>query len=169
MFPLRKNKSKGATYAIKCISKLVKSNYSIKIITFGDFKKRDIPESIRNNVEHYYLPTRAQLRLLYNKSKIFVLPSLVEGMSLPPLEAMACGCAVVVTNNGGVNEYIKDNVNGSLCPNKNVYCLYNKVLYLLNNESKRQQLVRRGLKTAREYSYEKMVNSFISLMKKYLV
>ena len=47
----------------------------------------------------------------------------VEGMPLPPLEAMACGCAVVVTDNGGINEYIKDGVNGLICPIRDSDCL----------------------------------------------
>lgn len=166
MFPLRKSKSKGAKYAIQCIKKLIKNYKQIKIITFGDFTNNEIPQSIRYKISHYYLPTRSQLRILYNKSKIFILPSLIEGMPLPPLEAMACECAVITTDNGGVNEYTANNVNCLLCPTKNSTCLYTKIVYLLKNKDKRQQLVRIGLETAKQYNYEKMINSFIKLIKR---
>jgi glycosyltransferase involved in cell wall biosynthesis len=168
MFPLRKNPSKGSKYAFECIEKLLRKHRDINVIAFGDYNKKELPEVLKNKIEYYFLPTRKQLRELYNRSMIFVLPSIVEGMSLPPLEAMSCGCAVVVTDNGGVNEYIKDNVNGLLCPIKNADCLYNKIIYLLNNRHKRLQLVNNGLKTAKEYGYENMVRSFTDLITTYL-
>ena len=35
---------------------------------------------------------------LYNQASCFVFPSLYEGFGLPPLEAMACGCPVLVSD-----------------------------------------------------------------------
>ena len=44
-----------------------------------------------------YLNDR-ELRDLYSSCRVFVYPSLYEGFGLPPIEAMACGAAVVVSN-----------------------------------------------------------------------
>lgn len=54
-------------------------------------------------------PNVEELRRLYNWADIFIFPSKNEGWGLTPIEAMACGCAVVGTNTGcmidlGVNE-----------------------------------------------------------------
>ncbi|KPV46716.1 hypothetical protein SE19_04330 [Acidiplasma aeolicum] len=95
---------------------------------------------------------------------IFVLPSIVEGMSSPPLEAMACGCAVVVTDNGGVNEYIKDGLNGIIFPVRDSDCLYQKVILLINNKALREQMIQNGLETAKEFSYDNMNKNFIRLI-----
>lgn len=38
------------------------------------------------------------LRDLYSSCRVFVYPSLYEGFGLPPIEAMACGAAVVVSD-----------------------------------------------------------------------
>lgn len=44
------------------------------------------------------------LACLYSGARGFVFPSLYEGFGLPPLEAMACGCAVVASNTSSIPE-----------------------------------------------------------------
>src|SRR5512140_731468 len=39
----------------------------------------------------------AALRALYENALCFVLPSLYEGFGIPPVEAMLCGCPVIVS------------------------------------------------------------------------
>ena len=131
LIPLRRNESKGLIYAVECIEKLLSFNGEIKIMAFGDLSTRDIPEKVVNRIEYHHYPTRKQLQDLYNIAKVFILPSLVEGMSLVTLEAMACGAAVVTTDNGGVNEYIENGINGFICPIKSAECLYEKVIFSL--------------------------------------
>lgn len=46
----------------------------------------------------------------YNKSDIFVLPSFSEGLPLTVMEAMACGCKVIVTDLPGIRPWIEENV-----------------------------------------------------------
>jgi glycosyltransferase involved in cell wall biosynthesis len=48
------------------------------------------------------------LPALYNLAKVFVFPSLYEGFGLPPLEAMACGCPVIVSNTSSLPEVVGD-------------------------------------------------------------
>jgi len=43
---------------------------------------------------------------------IFVDASLHEGFGLLPLEAMSCGATVVLSDSGGVNQYLRSGVNG---------------------------------------------------------
>jgi glycosyltransferase involved in cell wall biosynthesis len=170
LIPFRKGEWKGAKYAIECAMKLLnnQNNQQLQIVMFGDFNLKEIPEELRNKIEYHHRPKNSELLLLYNRASIFVLPSLVEGMSLPPLEAMACGCPVVVTDNGGTNEYIVNNVNGLVCPIRDSDCLYDKVVSLLNDKDKREQLANNGLSTAKEYSYDKMISKFTELIKQYL-
>jgi len=48
------------------------------------------------------------LPALYTGAEAFVFPSLYEGFGLPPLEAMACGAPVVVSDGGSLPEVVGD-------------------------------------------------------------
>src|SRR5581483_1586700 len=50
----------------------------------------------------------ADLPALYSAAELFVYPSLYEGFGLPVLEAMACGAAVVTSNNSSLPEVAGD-------------------------------------------------------------
>ena len=52
--------------------------------------------------------TEDELVDLYNRAKVFALPSLNEGVGLVALEAAVHGCNVVITNLGGPKEYYKE-------------------------------------------------------------
>jgi len=45
---------------------------------------------------------------LYRRAAAVVFPSLYEGFGLPPLEAMACGCPVAVSDAGSLPEVVGD-------------------------------------------------------------
>lgn len=49
-----------------------------------------------------------ELAILYSKCDIFVLPSFYEGIPLTVIEALACGCRVVMTKLPGIPEWINE-------------------------------------------------------------
>lgn len=57
------------------------------------------------NIEVLGFVTDEELTSLYNRAKVFALPSLNEGVGLVALEAAICGCNIVITNLGGPKEY----------------------------------------------------------------
>jgi len=50
----------------------------------------------------------AQLRWFYEQAQCFVFPSFYEGFGLPPLEAMCCGCPVIVADSSSLPEVCGD-------------------------------------------------------------
>jgi glycosyltransferase involved in cell wall biosynthesis len=58
--------------------------------------------------------SRAEMPEVYARHDIFVLPSLVEGMPLVLLEAMASGLAVVTTESSGMTDLVEDGHDGLL-------------------------------------------------------
>ena len=57
------------------------------------------------NIEIVGFVSDEELVSLYNRAKVFALPSLNEGVGLVALEAAICGCNIVITNLGGPKEY----------------------------------------------------------------
>jgi len=58
----------------------------------------------------------AALRDLYRRSHAFVSASVYEPFGLTTLEAMACGTPAVASSLGGAPEFVRDGVDGFVCP-----------------------------------------------------
>jgi len=70
----------------------------------------ELAEKSRYPVHFLGKLSQTELAGEYNKSNIFVLPSFSEGLPLTIIEAMACGCRVVVTELPGIRPWIEANV-----------------------------------------------------------
>lgn len=101
------------------------------------------------------------LILLYNGASLFVYPSLYEGFGLPPLEAMACGCPVVVSNAASIPEVV-GNIGLYVNPHK-VDEIASAMEKVLTNKSLREQMVGRGLERAKLFSWEKMAKETLAI------
>jgi glycosyltransferase involved in cell wall biosynthesis len=86
---------------------------------------------------------------LYNSALIYVSANLVEGFSFGQLEAMACGTAVVTTDDGGSRDYVKPGYNALISP-REPSAIHAVVLRLLGDEKLRKKLTIAGLQTANE-------------------
>lgn len=60
------------------------------------------------NIEILGFVSDEELTSLYNRAKVFALPSINEGVGLVALEAAMHGCNIVITNQGGPKEYYKE-------------------------------------------------------------
>lgn len=101
---------------------------------------------------------------VYQMSDIFISTSWWEGFGLPPLEAMACGCAVITSKSGGVNEYAKDNENCLMFEPKNEAELAEKLIRLINEKNLRNRLSQEGVKTAQNFDWNKSALQLIEIL-----
>ncbi len=77
----------------------------------------------------------------YAQAEVAVVPSLYEGFSLPAIEAMACGVALVATTGGALPEVVgTDGETGLLVPPDDPGALAAAIGRLLDDEALRRRL-----------------------------
>lgn len=103
-------------------------------------------------------PPQEELAYLYASSDIFVSGSYFETFHLPPIEAMASGTAVITTDNGGI-EYCVNGVNSVIVPPKDPMAMAEAIEKLLLDKNLRDKIAQEGLKTAKNYSWDKIIKS----------
>ena len=85
---------------------------------------------------------------LYHSFDVFVLSSDEEGMPNVLLEAMACGCAIVTTDVGGVRNLVRNGEHALVVPVRNEKALADAVLRLIDDTALRQRLGRNASRRA---------------------
>ncbi len=91
------------------------------------------------------------LAALYRLADVFVFPSLYEGFGLPPLEAMASGTPVVVSNVSSLPEVVGDA--GVLVNPYDAESIADGIRRVLDDASFRTDLIARGVQRARTFSW----------------
>ena len=94
-----------------------------------------------------------ELQALYSSCRAFVYPSIHEGFGLPPLEAMACGAAVIASRIPALEE--TTGAAALLFDPKSISELTGNILELIDNENARRELAAAGQRRAAEFSWEK--------------
>lgn len=102
-----------------------------------------------------------ELLWLYNAAQVLVAPSIYEGFGLTPLEAMACGTPVVVSNVSSLPEVVGDA--GLLVDPNDPGELAVAIWRLLSDTQLRACLVDKGFKRARVFSWDKAAEETLAL------
>jgi glycosyltransferase involved in cell wall biosynthesis len=150
---------KGSVYGIEALKIVAEKYPDLRVDLFGVYEhpKLSFPE----NFNYHYLPQ--DLRHIYNGSAIFISPSIHEGWGLPPMEAMACGCACVCTKIEGHLDFMAGGQNALLVEPADPEQMAEKVLMLIESQSVRIQLAYTGNKDIQQFSWGNSYNSIIEL------
>jgi glycosyltransferase involved in cell wall biosynthesis len=106
----------------------------------------------------------AELPELYRASDAFVFPSLYEGFGLPPLEAMACGCPVLTSARGSLQEVVGDSA-ATVDP-ESISALKDGMIRLSCDAVYRHHLHNAGLARARSFHWSKAAEAHWKSMKR---
>lgn len=119
-----------------------------------EFKRKGLAAEI----EFHAWPPDAELIALYGSADLFASTSWSEGLGYPPLEAMACGTPVVLTDSGGVRDYARDGENCLVVAPRDVDGIAAAVERLLTDDELAMRLSHAGKETASQYDWATVVD-----------
>jgi glycosyltransferase involved in cell wall biosynthesis len=100
-----------------------------------------------------------EIRDFYCACDAFLFPNEQQTWGLAVLEAMACGCPVLVSQGAAVHEVLTDNENAVLFPARTPKSLAEKIELLATNSQLRQRIAQAGMTLARTaYNWERFAN-----------
>ena len=102
-----------------------------------------LPDAVHPRTVIHPVLSQAEMVEILSQSKVFLFPSLYEGFGMAITEAMACGCAVVVTPTG-FGASIKNAEDGVVCDFRDVAAMTAAVKRLLHDDAGRLRLAARG-------------------------
>ncbi len=164
----RLTKPKGLPYLLDALKILNKKN-PVYLIIVGKgeeeerLKKMAKKIGIKNRVD--FIGFKHNPFKYIAKTNLFILASLWEGFPNVLLEAMACKTPVVSTDAPyGPSEIIEDGVNGYLVPAADSARLAEKILYVLENLDKQDNVKREARQTVeKKFTVETMLLNYEKL------
>lgn len=117
---------------------------------------------IRNVSLLQYLPVE-DIPGLYSGAKALIYPSLYEGFGLPPLEAMACGCPVIVSNTSSLPEVCGDAA--YYIDPYSTESIAEAICKLARDENLRNNLRQKGLERAKLFTWDKTAQGVYEVLK----
>jgi len=147
----------------------MKETYPLILAGFKGWENEEIMREIekeRAHIQYLGYVTDEEMAHLYNLATLFVYPSLYEGFGIPPLEAMACGTAVLSSHAASLPE---------ACGDAALYVdpqssrdIAEKIICLLQDAPERARLAERGIAHAEEFTWERAARAHMEVFQNLL-
>jgi glycosyltransferase involved in cell wall biosynthesis len=131
---------KGVAEGLEAVARVRARHPAMRLVGFGVKPPRDASPY---DEFHADLP-QERLAWLYGRCPIYLCPSWDEGLGMPPMEAMACGAALVTYDNGGCRDYAHDGETALVAPRRDVDALARALERLVADTALRARLARAG-------------------------
>jgi glycosyltransferase involved in cell wall biosynthesis len=152
---------KGVYYLANAFGLLAKKIPGLQLTVAGtsvpaEQVKEMFATEVRDRIRVIPFVKREDMPAVYAGHDIFVFPSLVEGMPLTLLEAMATGMPVVTTNTSGMADVVENDFNGLLVPPADAEKLARGIERLCQSTELRRRLGLAGQETMQRYTWQRV-------------
>ncbi|TFZ75496.1 glycosyltransferase family 4 protein, partial [Serratia marcescens] len=153
---------------IAAFSKMANSqDVTLKIIGAANKNFADVGFSTKegaanDNIQFLGRVSDQQLVELYSHARAFVFPSLYEGFGIPPLEAQACGCAVVSSNRASLPEVLLQSA--LYFEPENIPEMQQALERIIQDEALRQTLIAEGFENVKRFDWMRSAAALSEIM-----
>jgi len=131
---------KGVADGFAAVARVKDRVPSVRLVGFG-VKPPRTPAAYD---EFHANPPQGKLATIYSGCEIYLCPSWDEGLGMPPMEAMACGAALVTYDNGGCRDYARDGETALVAARRDVADLAIKLERLAVDSALRARIAKTG-------------------------
>ncbi|BAF70492.1 glycosyltransferase family 4 protein [Nitratiruptor sp. SB155-2] len=143
----------------------LKKRYPLVLAGFKGWENKEIMQIIeQENIRYLGYVSENDLVGLYNLASVFVYPSFYEGFGLPPLEAMSCQTATIVSDVASLPEVCGDAA--LYIDPYDVDDIALKLQFLLEDRKKSESLAEAGRKRALQFDWEKTADKHMELFER---
>lgn len=152
--------------AYELLDQKIQQEYPLKIVGGRGWQNQEFEKILENSAAKNQIQIlgylkKEELKELYNQATLFIYPSLFEGFGLPPLEAMASGCPVLVSAVPSLIEVVGSA--GEYLDPLDPKDIAKKINTLLNNPSRLRLRREEGLKQATKFSWQKCATETLGI------
>lgn len=163
--------SKGVKYLIKALPGLVQRFPDVRLVIVGDGPDRKNLEAIADELcvgAHCVFKGRLsqkELPYLYRSSSVFVAPFLQEGLGLVCVEALGCGCSVVVSDIPAIRDILEHSDNVHLVPTQNSEAIAQAITKVFDSQDTGPISVERSqLRLRDRFSWESVTENYSQIL-----
>ena len=168
LFVGRVEPRKGVHYLLQAWQELKFSQSELLLVGINDFPEGWL-ERYTEEIRYISSVPHASLNQYYSSANVLVLPSLVEGLALVQLEALACGIPLITTPNAGGSDIITDGIEGFIVPIRDTEMLKEKLEWCYQHPLELAEMGRAARRKAEQLTWEryrqKVASQMLQLLK----
>ncbi len=163
--PSTPRRAPEATYrALKILAERFPEQVHVFAFGCSNDELRHCIRSLSERVVHLGNLDRQEVAKVLGECDIFLDLSTYQAMGLTALEAMACGCAVVVPSHGGAVDFVEDGIDGVALDTTDFDLVIERVSALIENHEYRERIQIGAVKKACTYFPEKAAFRMLSAL-----
>jgi len=171
LFVGRLTPEKGLSFLLEALTSLLAEGTNAVLHIAGS---GEIESSIKLLIEdlaighkvyfHGFIPHDNELRELYSKCDLLIVPSIEDQTPKVILEGMAYGIPVIATNVGAIPQIIQDGVTGLLIPPAQPKAINTMIKRVIYDNELRLRMIQKGLEYVSKHTVEKETSRMMQIV-----
>ncbi|MBH1942057.1 glycosyltransferase [Mobilitalea sibirica] len=160
---------KKVDITLKAVATLYKEYRDVTLTVIGDGpEKNHLKElctqlNISDIVNFTGQISNCEVLKRMSETEVFIMPSIKEGLGIVYLEAMASGCLTIGTRGEGIEDIIKNKVNGFLIEADNIEMIITYVRSCFENTEYNKLITQNGKESVKVLTWETNAKKYTSL------